>query len=422
MPNRAQLLDRLRKAILRGAEQNAQVAVLFIDLDGFKHVNDSLGHPVGDQLLREAAIRLQSSLCNSNTIARLGGDEFVALLETSDSNEPSLMGGLINTLFSEPLIVDGRTLYITASVGISLYPNDSDDADTLLKYADLAMYKAKEQGRNTFCFYQAFMGEQAGRHLHISDALRTALQNSELFLVYQPQVRISDQRLVGVEALLRWRNSDFGLISPDNFIPIAEENGTILEIGGWVIHEACRQLAEWKASGFMVPRMAVNLSVQQIEHGGLIALVQSALNQFNLIPSELELEITESMAMAESPWVSGTIEHLMRSNLLLSIDDFGTGHSSLARLKQLPVHRLKIDKSFIQEIGTNQNDEAIVCAITTLSRSLGLDVVAEGVEKEEQAAFLITQHCDIAQGYLYSKPLLPNDLAAMWRGLSKSNA
>ncbi len=416
LPNRAQLLDRLRQSLAVAQANKSYLAVLFIDLDGFKHVNESLGHPFGDQLLREAACRMQTNLKTTSAIARLGGDEFVALLETSDANEPSELSAAINVLFSEPLLVDGKTLYITASVGIAIYPDDSDDADTLLKFADLAMYRAKEQGRNTFSFYQAAMGERASRRLHISDALRTALQNSELFLVYQPQIQIADRTLVGAEALLRWRNPDFGFIPPDEFIAIAEENGTILEIGGWVINEACRQLAEWRRAGFFVPRMAINLSVQQVEHGGLINLIQSSLSQFNLMPSDLELEITESMAMADSPWVSGTIEHLMRSKLLLSIDDFGTGHSSLARLKKLPVHRLKIDKSFVQDIGLDKNNEAIICAIITLSHSLGLDVVAEGVEKVEQADFLKAQNCEIAQGYLFSKPLSPSELMFKWRG------
>ena len=416
LPNRAQLLDKLRHSLIVAQENKSHVAVLFIDLDGFKHVNESLGHPFGDQLLREASIRMQTNLKTTSTIARLGGDEFVALLETSDVNEPPALSAAINVLFSEPLLVDGRTIYITASVGIALYPDDSDDADTLLKFADLAMYRAKEQGRNTFSFYQAAMGEQARRRLHISDALRSSLHNSELFLVYQPQIQISDRMLVGAEALLRWRNPDFGFIPPDEFIPIAEENGTILEIGAWVIYEACRQLAEWRRAGFIVPRMAINLSVQQIEHGGLINLIQSALSQFNLMPSDLELEITESMAMADSPWVSGTIEHLMRSKLLLSIDDFGTGHSSLARLKMLPVHRLKIDKSFVQDIGMDKNNEAIIRAIIKLSHSLGLDVVAEGVERVEQADFLMSQNCEIAQGYLFSKPVSPSELMFKWRG------
>ena len=414
LPNRTSLHDHLRQALERAGRDGGRVAVLFVDLDGFKHINDSLGHPVGDQLLRVASSKMRGLLGDATPISRLGGDEFVAVLVDADTESAAATGSGINALFREPLLVDGRELYITASIGIALFPDDGEDADVLLKHADLAMYRAKEDGRNTLRFYEPVMGDDAGRRLLIGGALRGALQRSEMTLVYQPQTLLADGRLIGVEALLRWSNLELGPIPPDQFIPIAEENGAIQEIGAWVLNQACRQMAFWRDAGFAVPRMAINLSVQQIEHGDLIPLVKSALDRYGLRPSELELEVTESMAMRQTPWVRDTLDHLNRSKLQLAIDDFGTGHSSLSRLKRLPVHRLKIDKSFIRDIGSDPNDEAIVRAIITLGHSLGLEIVAEGVETAEQAAFLRTNGCDSAQGYLYGKPVPPDELMRTW--------
>ncbi|MEI7606254.1 MAG: EAL domain-containing protein [Rhodospirillaceae bacterium] len=415
LPNRGRFQEQLRAA-LAGAEQSGrQVAVLFVDLDGFKHINDSLGHPVGDTLLRVAAGVMRQSVSNRNTVSRLGGDEYVVLVEDAETPaEVAVIAGRLNEAFSKALPVDGRDLYVTASIGIALYPADGADADTLLKSADLAMYRAKDAGRNTFRFYDAEMGEQAARRLAITSALRGALERGEMAVAYQPIVRLDDGELTGVEALLRWLHPELGTVSPAEFIPVAEENGAIQEIGAWVLRQSCRQAAEWRRHGFIVPRVAVNLSVQQLEHGNLVPTVQALMAEFSLSPDDIELEITESMAMRESLWLSETLEELKRCRICLVIDDFGTGHSSLARLKQLPVQRLKIDRSFVRDMDTDADDEAIVRAIITLGHSLRLEVLAEGVERPEQAAYLAACGCDLAQGYHFGRPMPPGELLERW--------
>ncbi len=414
LPNRILLRDRLQHALLRCQRDDAQIAVLFVDLDRFKQINDTLGHPVGDEILRRVAAAMLAQVRMGDTVSRIGGDEFVLLLEeeTSVRSVASVAQRLLE-LVAQPIVIDGKSLYVTGSIGISLFPQDGEDADTLLKHADLAMYKAKQQGRNVFQFYEAEMGKSALARLVLENALRGAVGRGELLLHYQPQFNLANGELAGVEALLRWQHPDLGLVSPERFIPIAEEMGLIRELGDWVLGEACRQVVRWRESGFTVPRLAVNLSMQQLEKAGLESAVARLLEECAMPAEQLELEVTESVIMNQTGPALATLEALRQLGVYLAIDDFGTGYSSLGYLRQLPVHRLKIDYSFVRDIGRDPNDEAIARAIINLGHSLGLEVVAEGVERPEQAIFLLREHCDVAQGYLYARPLPANELMAV---------
>jgi diguanylate cyclase (GGDEF)-like protein/PAS domain S-box-containing protein len=416
LPNRILLRDRLEHALRRAQRERCGLAVLFIDLDRFKQINDTLGHPVGDRILQLAARMMKDLVRASDTVARIGGDEFIILLEDEVSvGSVATVAHKLVERFAQPFAVDDRGLYVTASVGISIFPHDGEDVDALLKHADLAMYKAKEQGRSNFQFYEAAMGAGAFERLTLENALRGAVQRKELLLHYQPQVELATGTLAGVEALVRWRHQELGLVPPGRFIPVAEEMGIIGEIGDWVLQEACRQMAAWQAAGFAVPRVAVNLSMQQLEGYGLVGLVTRLLDKWGLPAGQLELEVTESVIMRQTDRAVKILEGLRELGVYLAVDDFGTGYSSLGYLRQLPVHRLKIDYSFVRDIGRDANDEAIARAIIGLGRSLGLEVVAEGVEREEQAAFLAREGCDVAQGFLYAKPMPPEELEAGWQ-------
>ena len=415
LPNRAYFLKRLDETLAAIRRSGGAAAALFVDLDGFKHVNDSLGHPVGDELLRAVGAAMRARLGDDGVVARLGGDEFVILAANAGAVDLARLAGDVNRLFDRPFTVLGRDLYVSASVGVAVGPRDGDDADTLLRHADLAMYAAKTSGKNTFRFYQPAMGERAVNRQRLENALRGALRRGELFLLYQPQYNLDTRRPVGVEALARWRSPEFGLVPPDQFIPLAEENGAILEIGAWVVREACRQLAEWRARGIDAPRMAINLSTQQIKHGRIVELLASACAEAGVPPADIELEVTESMAMDHLAADGATLKELRALGVALSIDDFGAGHSSLGRLRRLPVHRLKIDRSFIADIGQDRDDEAIVSTIIALGKSLGLEIIAEGVETEEQAAFLRQAGCELAQGWLFAKALPADEAGALFR-------
>jgi len=415
LPNRMLLRDRLQHALQRCRREGHTVAVLFVDLDRFKHINDTLGHPVGDEILRRVAKAMVSQVRAGDTVSRIGGDEFVLLLEDDVSvRSVATVAQKLVDLVAQPFVIDDKELYVTTSIGISLFPDDGDDVDSLLKQADLAMYKAKQQGRNNFQFYEADMGKGALERLVLENALRGAVQRGELLLHYQPQVDLGSGALAGVEALVRWQHPELGLVPPGRFIPVAEEMGIIKEIGDWVLGEACRQVARWRDSDFVVPRMAVNLSVQQLEKAGLEAAVAAHLSACAMPAGQLELEVTESVIMNQSGRALETLEALRQLGVFLAIDDFGTGYSSLAYLRQLPVHRLKIDYSFVRDIGRDPNDEAIARAIISLGHSLGLEIVAEGVERAEQADFLLRESCDVAQGYLYARPVPADELVAAW--------
>ncbi|MGD9709666.1 MAG: EAL domain-containing protein [Halothiobacillaceae bacterium] len=415
LPNRRLLHDRLAHAIERAQRDNRQLAVIYIDLDRFKNINDTLGHSVGDAFLRLAVERMLNAIPAGATLARVGGDEFVLLLEGSVS-----LSGISNVarqllhLFASPLTIGPHELTITASLGISLYPDDGTDADSLLKHGEIALYEAKSQGRNTFRFFSAELSAGVLERLVMENALRGAIKRNELVLHYQPQVDLKTGALVGAEALVRWQHPEIGLVPPARFIPLAEETGLISDIGTWVVAEACRQMRRWTEEGLDVPRVSVNVSVQQIERETLIEPVIQVLRATGMEPARLELEVTESTIMREPEKSISMLGDLKAMGIQLAIDDFGTGHSSLAYLKRLPLDRLKIDQSFVRDIGQDTNGEAISQAIIGLARTLGLETIAEGVEREEQAEFLRQAGCDFVQGYLYGRPVPAAALREAW--------
>ncbi len=415
LPNRALFRERFEHALMHARRADQPVALLFLDLDRFKTVNDTLGHPAGDQVLLEVSERMRTIIRASDTLARLGGDEFVLLLEEqANAQHAAVVARKLIDLFSNSMIIGEHELVVTASIGITLYPNDGDDPDLLIRHADRAMYEAKQQGRNTYRFFTQALTEGALERLKMENDLRWAISRDELILHYQPIVDLKTQQLQGVEALVRWRHPKQGLIAPGLFIELAEEIGIIADIGQWVLHAACQQLATWDRNNFTIPRLSVNLSVQQIDREGLVTLVSDALSASGLSPQRLELEVTESMLM-RNPELSRTVLSELRTiGVKFAIDDFGTGYSSLAYLKLLPLDRLKIDKSFVHDIGRDDNDEAIVRAIIALSKILGLESVAEGVEQPSQAEFLKRVGSDLAQGYLYSHPLAADELFRNW--------
>ena len=416
LPNRALFGDRLAHALQRAHRHAGRLALLFIDLDRFKHVNDSLGHAAGDQLLCEAAIRIGRLVAEEHTFARVGGDEFAVLLEDARPQEVSLLAERIVGAFSQPIALGGHSIVITASVGLALHPDDGSDPDTLIKHAELAMYEAKNSGRNTWRYFAPQLGEAASRRLLLESALRQAAGKGELLLHYQPQYELADGRLVGLEALVRWQHPEQGLVPPAMFIGIAEEIGIIEQIDAWVLDEACRQLAAWDRSGLRVPRVSVNLSALELESAGLVERVGAVVARHGLGADRLELEVTESVIMRDPVTAEHALAGLKALGVQLAVDDFGTGYSSLAYLKRLPIDRLKIDRSFVQDIGSSASDESIVRAIIALADSLGLETVAEGVETVEHAGFLRAEGCRMGQGYLFARPLPVDELAVLLRG------
>jgi diguanylate cyclase (GGDEF)-like protein/PAS domain S-box-containing protein len=415
LPNRLLFHDRLQHALQQAARNKTQLAVLFIDLDRFKNVNDTLGHHVGDELLKQVARALAARLREGDTLARLGGDEFIVLLENVDNEYGAAhVASKLVAMFEQPFTVNDYELFVTCSVGISQYPQDAPDLNMLIRNADVAMYQAKARGRNNFQFYAPSMTGEGVERLRLEALLRRSIEKNEIFLHYQPQVEIDSGRLVGVEALVRWQSPELGLVSPARFIPLAEDTGFINQLGKWVLLEACRQMVRWQEAGLVVPKLAVNLSVRQFERGSIAEMVAGVLRETGLEPHRLQLEVTESVIMNTGDAL-GFINDLHEIGVGLAIDDFGTGYSSLAYLKQLPVQTLKIDRSFIKDISTDANDEAITVAIIQLGKSLNLSVVAEGVETAEQAAFLLRHGCNRAQGYYYSRPAPAADLLAWGR-------
>jgi diguanylate cyclase (GGDEF)-like protein len=414
LPNRLLFNDRLQHAIQRTTRDNEQLALLFIDLDRFKNVNDTLGHHIGDELLKQVAQALSDKLREGDTLARLGGDEFIVLLENVDGQYgASLVAEKLVGMFEQPFMVAGHELFVTCSVGISLFPADASDLNMLIRNADVAMYQAKARGRNGFRFYAPSMTGEGVERLRLETFLRRSIEKEEVFLNYQPQVEIDTGRLIGVEALVRWNHPELGLVPPIRFIPLAEDTGFINQLGKWVLYEACRQMVRWQEAGLEVPKIAVNLSAKQFERGSMVAVVRDILAETGLEPHRLQLEVTESLIMNTGDALA-FINDLHAVGVSLAIDDFGTGYSSLAYLKQMPVQTLKIDRSFIKDISTDVNDEAIAIAIIQLGKSMNLSVIAEGVETDEQAAFLLRHGCNQAQGYFYSRPVMPDDLLQRW--------
>jgi diguanylate cyclase (GGDEF)-like protein/PAS domain S-box-containing protein len=407
LPNRALLSERLGRAIVRARRQETRVAVLFLDLDRFKDINDSLGHAAGDRLLKAAASRIQTTISASDTVARLGGDEFTVILEDVESLAAvERMAREILTAFSMPLEVDDRhDVNITPSLGISLYPDHALVPTDLLKFADTAMYQAKAEGRNTFQIYNETMDAESRRRAQILASLRKAIDKGEFRLVYQPRMSLSDGSITGVEALIRWHSTELGDISPMTFIPLAEESGLIIPIGEWVLQEACQTLKRWRNHNLTDLSMAVNVSAIQLLRGNLKQSVKRVLEETGIPADRLELEITESMVMENAEQSTKLLNEIRDLGVSLAIDDFGTGYSSLVYLKRLPINTLKIDKAFVGDLVDDPDDEAITATIISMSHSLGLNVIAEGVENEQQLRYLREQGCDEIQGYWLSPPI-----------------
>ena len=420
--NRYNLENRLDQALLSAHRDRCGVAVMFIDLDRFKTINDTLGHHVGDLLLIEVARRLRETVRESDIVARLGGDEFIVVLTSiSDEMVAAPLGEKILRTLGQPYVLEGKQLHSSPSIGIAVYPADGEDRTTLMKNADTAMYHAKELGRNNVQYFTPAMNAAVSERLSLENDLHRALRNGELTLHYQPQVRAGDGTSFGVEALARWSHPVLGDISPLRFVPIAEESGLIETLGNWVIEEACRQLAAWRAEGIAGIRMAVNLSAQQLRSPSLVASVAALLKRHGLQGADLELEITESAAMENPAQAIVRLQALRDLGVELAIDDFGTGYSSLAYLKRLPIQVLKLDRTFVRDIETDPSDAEISAATLALAHNLGLKVVAEGVETEAQRAYLNQHGCDFMQGYLFSRPLPAAEVAAFLRAREPEN-
>jgi diguanylate cyclase (GGDEF)-like protein/PAS domain S-box-containing protein len=417
LPNRALLLERLGRAIVRARRQETRVAVVFIDLDRFKDINDSLGHAAGDRLLKAAATRLQTTIGAADTVARLGGDEFTVVLEDIDGLATvERIAREILSAFSLPLELDERHhVNITPSLGISLYPDHAQAPTDLLKFADTAMYQAKAEGRNTYQIYNEAMDVVARRRTNVLASLRRASERGEFKLQFQPRLRLSDSVITSAEALLRWHSADLGEIPPSVFIPLAEESGLILPIGEWVIAEACRTLRHWRDQGLNDITVGINISVLQLLRGDLVKQLGIAIAASAVPANRIELEITESMVMQNAQQATDVLNRLRALGVTLAIDDFGTGYSSLVYLKRLPIDTLKIDKEFIADLHRDPDDEAITSTILAMGHSLGLNVVAEGVETEGQLEFLRRQGCDQIQGHWFSPPLDADDCLAFIR-------
>jgi len=418
MPNRQSFLERLDHELLRARRQGRVVALLFLDLDGFKRVNDTLGHSAGDQLLQAVAERLKERLRGDDFVARpaldesgmhlarLGGDEFTVVLpQLDDAKVVGLIADRLQAMLGQPFHIGSQEVTVTSSIGIALFPGDGDDASTLLKHADTAMYHAKAQGRNNWQLYDRSLTTAAVRRLALENDMRKGIERDEFRLYYQPQLLANDGTIVGVEALIRWQHPEHGLVSPSDFIAVAEDSGLIVPLGEWVMRTACRQLVEWQERGAVVPRVAVNVSATQVRGTDFIGTVASIIDETGIGADRLELELTESILMDPDMRRIEGLSRLRARGVHFSIDDFGTGYSSLSYVKRLPISMLKIDQSFVRGLPDSANDAGITTAIIAMARSLGLEVIAEGVEDARQADFLRRAQCDKLQGYLFSRPL-----------------
>ncbi|HEX6734749.1 MAG TPA: EAL domain-containing protein [Azonexus sp.] len=415
LPNRRLLHDRLRQLLAGAEREEAPFALLCLDLDHFKRINDSLGHSVGDELLCAVARRLGAAVRRIDTLARLGGDEFILAMPGTTAAAAAEVARRLLDECNAPFVVAGHDLTVTPSLGVVICPQDGKDVETLLRNADAAMYKAKELGRNTFQFYTAEMNTATFERLMLESSLRRAVRNDELVLHYQPLVSLVSGRIVGVEALIRWQHPELGLVMPDRFIHVAEEAGLINPIGDWVLGEACRQAQAWIAAGLPPLVMAVNVAPVQFRQAGFVAAVAGALAASGLDPALLELEVTERTVMHDAEINIGTLNALHRMGVELALDDFGTGYSSLAYLKRFPVGKLKIDRSFVRDLESDPDDRAIASTIVSMGRSLRLSVLAEGVERREQLALLRAMGCDMAQGFLFSRALPGGEIIELLR-------
>jgi diguanylate cyclase (GGDEF)-like protein/PAS domain S-box-containing protein len=417
LPNRILFRDRLKQSIAYANRQKRSVALLFIDLDRFKVINDSLGHPIGDRLLQMVAKTLLSAVREVDTVARFGGDEFTIILgNLDDSHDAEMVTSKILASLQKPFSIEGHELFALGSVGISFFPEHGDDIDSLIKKADVAMYEAKAQGGDRYVIYDPAMDEHSHKRLLLENSLRKALTRNEFRLVYQPKVDIVTGHITAMEALLRWEHPEFGLIKPDEFIPLAEETGLILAIGEWVLEHACRQNMEWQSMGMPAMRIAVNISGYQLQQPDFIERLETVVKSTGMSFESLELEITESVIMQNPDFTIQVLNEVQSRGIHISVDDFGTGYSSLAHLKRFSVNTLKIDKSFVRDVESSQTDAAITTAIIAMGNSLNLRVIAEGVETEGQFNFLQDAMCDEIQGYLVSRPLSADKVVEFMKG------
>jgi diguanylate cyclase (GGDEF)-like protein/PAS domain S-box-containing protein len=422
LPNRRLFHDRLAQALARAQRNERLLGILFFDLDHFKDINDTLGHLLGDLLLQSAARRLMEVVRKDDTVARLGGDEFTVVLNDISNVEDAVgVAKKVLSLFAEPFQVGGQEVFVSTSIGITIYPFDDSDIENLIKNADTAMYRAKALGRNNYQLYDASMSEQFQERLALETALRKAVHQGELRLHYQPQVLMHYQpqydrfsgQIVGCEALARWQHPELGLLHPDRFIALAEETGLIIPLGEWLLRHACEQSVAWRKQGLPPLRMGVNISQRQLQHKGIIEQFRRVIGETGADPASLEIELTESMVLHDQKAIKSVLVDLKNMGMSIAIDDFGTGHSSLANLQVLPIDTVKIDKSFVHDIMNDENSAAIAVAVIEMAHKLGIRVVAEGVEMEEQLAYLYSRQCDIMQGYFFGRPMPAADFGAL---------
>ena len=422
LPNRSLVNDRITQAISFAARYNKQLAVMFVDLDLFKRINDSLGHAVGDKLLQQVAIRIVASLRRSDTVGRIGGDEFVVLLsQVGHAEDAVFIARKILSSLAEPYLIDQKQLQINASIGVSTYPDDGTDSETLIHRADTAMYEAKKLGRNNCQFFRAEMQARVLEWQSLEGSLRSALERNEFMLVYQPKIDLTTGDISGVEALLRWNHPDRGLIQPLKFVPIAEESGLIVPIGQWVLLEACRQARAWMDAGLPPVRIAVNVSALQFAAKDFLSSVRAVLISTGIDPHDLELELTETVLMQDADSAVQTLRALKAIGVQLAVDDFGVGYSSFSYLRKFPLDALKVDRSFINDISSNPDNATILSALIGIGKSLKHRVVAEGVETEEQLHFLQKEGCSEGQGYFFCRPVIAEKFAEfLERGVTES--
>jgi diguanylate cyclase (GGDEF)-like protein len=415
LPNRLLFLDRLNQALTRANWNRVQVAVMICELDRFKLVSDALAQPLADGLLRGVTERLQACVRDGDTVARLGGKEFgLLLVDLASSDHISPIARKVLNAFSEPLLVDGQRIALGANIGVSVYPGDGEDAETVLRSAEAATFRAGSEGRNDYRFYTRAMNLKAAERLRLEQGMRRALERQEFLLYYQPLVDLVSGRTTGLEALLRWQDPERGLVAPGEFIPLLEETGLIVPVGEWVLRTACAEKESWRRAGIAIPRLSVNLSGRQLTDPDLLATVKRVIEETRIDPRTLELELTES-TIQNAEAAASILKDLSAMGLTLAIDDFGTGYSSLSYLKAFPVDTLKIDQSFVRDITSDANDAAIAKAIIAMAHSLQMRVIAEGVETREQLAFLQAQECDEIQGYLFGRPVPPSQVGGLLR-------
>lgn len=421
LPNRISFSEKLEQ-IMANIQKDEEIAIMYIDLDNFKNINDVLGHSYGDELLIDVTDRMKQVLDENDYFARFGGDEFIVLtqnIESTDLYEEKIRK--IQKLFTYPFVLSMREFFITTSIGIAFAPKDGKTPQMLIKNVDAAMYAAKAMGKNTYCYYDESINSSLLSKIELQSELRNALQNGEFEVFYQAQIDLSNDKIVGFEALVRWAHPEKGIIAPGGFVQVAEETGLIVPIGRWVLFEACRQLKRWEEEGFDEISIAVNLSARQFKDADIVEMVQEVIEETKIEPSKLDLEITESIAIENIDYTIQIIKQLKDMGITFSLDDFGTGYSSMNYLKNLPVNHLKIDKSFLDRVNENTSDQQIVSTIISLAQTLDLVVIAEGVENCEQAVFLKSAHCNQAQGYLYSKPIPAKEASALLENFKNRN-